>query len=254
MKSIDNHEVALNLVYYKWLRLYKVFDPNSQQIFNYNLFRFFGIIYIIFVQCSFVFGSLGFFLETNHTYDITAQMSFWYFVICNASCTLKFIVIIYKATDMWNLLNVLEIKFFKSKSLYCLENTKTLKENKTKISQFTIYFLICLFIIFLLWVTYPLIINTSKKLNENPNELYNNILSLWYPVTIKIYNQFFYFFYFFEFGIMLYYIYSLLVDNFLICLGLIIAIQSKILTQAFANIGRQVKPHTVTKVYGKIIS
>lgn len=248
MKSIDNHEVALNLSYYKWLLLYNVFDPNGKTIFNYNLSHFIGIIIVIFVQCFFVFGLLGFFLETNRTYDVTARMSFWYYVICNGSCTLKLVVLMCKATETWNLLNVLEIKFLNSP--YCLENTRKLKEQKIKLSKFTVYFLICCCIIFVLWASFPIVTNVNK----NPNAFYNNILNLWYPVTIKIYNQYFYFFYFIEFMIIFYYSYSLLVDNFLVCLGLVIAFQYKILAQAFANIGRQDKSYTATKTYGKIIS
>lgn len=85
MKSINNHGMVLNLAFYKLLRLYNVFDPNGKTFFNYNLSRFTGFIYIIFVQCFIFFGTLDFFLETEHTIDITAKMTIWYIMICNVS-------------------------------------------------------------------------------------------------------------------------------------------------------------------------
>lgn len=252
MKSINNHEVALNLEYYKWVLWYNVFDPNGKKIFNYNLSHFIGFIIIIFVQCSIFIGIWGFFLETKNTIDITAQMSFWYLVICNVSCTLKYAVFMYKATETWNLLNVVDIKFLKSR--YCRKNIRKLKECKTKISQFTNYVSCFCCVIFVLWVIYPLVTNTNKKLNENPNELYKNILSLRYPVTTNTYNQYFYFFYVVEFGIIIYFAYSILVDNFVVCTCFIIATQYKILTQGFKNIGRQDKHYIANKTNSKIIS
>lgn len=252
MKSINNHEVALNLTYYKWILWYNVFDPNGKKIFNYNLSHFIGFIIIIFVQCSIFFGTWGFFWETKNTIDITAQMTFWFFMITNISCTLKYVVFIYKATETWNLLNVVKFKFLKSR--YCFENIRKLKDCKTKISQFSNYVFCFLSIIFILWVIYPLVTNTNKKFNENPNEFYKNILSLRYPVTINTYNQYFYFFYVVEFGIITYFAYNILVDNFVICICLIIATQYKILTQAFINIGRQEKHYIDDKINSKIIS
>lgn len=252
MKPLDNNEVALNLGFYKWIRLYNVFNPNEKKIFNYNLSHFTGFIIIIFVQCSIFFATLGFFLEKKNTIGIISQMTFWFFYITNISCAMKFIVIIYKATDIWNLLNVVEIKFLKSR--HCRENTKKLEKCKTNISQFSNYVFGSCSILFLLWAIYPLVTNTNKKLNETPNQLYKNILSLWYPVTINIYNQYFYLFYGVEFVIITYFAYSILVDTFVVCICLIMTTQYKILTKAFAIIGRQNKPNTLNKTNSKIIS
>lgn len=149
-------------------------------------------------------------------------------------------------------MNVVEIQFLKNR--HCRENTRKLEECKRKISQFSNYVFGSSGIIFILWAIYPLFTNTSKKLDENPNQFYKNILSLWYPVTVNTYNRYFYCFYVVEFGIIIYFAYSLLVDNFVVYIGLVIVIQSKILTQAFVNIGRQDKHNIANKTNSKIIS
>lgn len=198
------------------------------------------------------FEVLDFFFSMKYTNGFTDQMMFWFYFITNVLCTLKFCVFINRASDVWNILNIANIHFFKSQQ--CRENKRKLNECKTKILKISKYVFYLYFTVIILWVIAPLVANAKKKLNQNQNGFYKNILNLWYPVTINTFNQYFYFFYITEFVVVICLRYSIFIDNFILCFSLFINTQYKILTQAFSNIGQQDKSNTDNTTNGRIIS
>jgi len=237
MRAFENDEVAFNLRFYKWMRLYHIIDPNDKRIFNYHFHRLTIVLMVIAVQIFFFFGMIGVFMEIEDTIDTTANIMLLFIFICNLVCALKMIIIITKAENIWNLLHVTRVQFLKSQ--HCQKNRRKLEEFKNKLSLFFKYVICIFFMTFILWAIYPLIANIGIKKNENGNERYENIFNLRYPVDINTYNQYFCIFYVIEIVITLYFIISVVFDTFILSICLVIIVQYEILQEAFASIGNQ---------------
>lgn len=239
MNPIENQQVAINLALYKWFRLYHIFDPNSMQICGYHFYRITGVLFTIVVQCCILFGLLGCFVEMEDTIDGFDLFVFIFFNLINFLSVLKICVFLYEANKTWDLLDLTYIHFLKSK--HCEKHTKKLELVRDKSIKLTNFVFGSAAITFVIWMIYPLVTNSFLIKTGNPlNRRYQNIFNLRYPVSIHIYNQYYYVFFGIEVIVGIFQLYSsVLIDTFLVSLCWVLITQYEILKNAFENVGNE---------------
>lgn len=237
MSAFENDEVLIPLAFFKWTHLYHLIDPKGNRIFNYHIHRLGIVLFIVAAQFVLLFGTVGVFLEMEDTVDATANIMLLAVFFAYIAAVLKISIIIIKAENIWNLLNVTRIQFLNSQ--HCRKYKRKLEEFKKTCLLVLKYIIGFYSVIFLTWVIYPLIANINIKINGNGSERLEDIYYLRYPVNTNTFNQYFWFFYTIEIFMTLLLIISTVIDTLILFICLVIIVQYEILQEAFASIGNQ---------------
>lgn len=238
MSSFTIHEVAFNLVLFKRLRFYHIFDPNSARFYNHNIYRLIYVISTLFVIGINLYGLLGFIVKMEDTVE---EIKLIQILFVHMHCFLSFIkmgVCIYNADKIWDLLDVTRTNFMKS--IQCSKHMKILNEYQKSSIKITNFLYVLLKITVLLWMVFPLLFNIRSlmKTSRDCAQRYDNVFNFRFPVTINVYNYYFSFFYIIETTVLLVIAYSLLlIDTLLISIVYVLIAQYEILTLAFKYIG-----------------
>jgi len=237
---VQNDKISVYLSPLKRFGFYKLFDQKNLKIFNCNAYSFFYIICVIFALIIDIITILSLFLEEKVDYGTLSILLFVY--ICSISCTLNNLVLLYKANVVWDLFDITQCDFLKSRN--CGKHINRMNkylELSTKIVNKLFRFYTT---IYYTWLVYPLIYNMVMT-SENQDQRYENIFNMKFPVSTSTYNQYYLIFYLLEL-FLLTYIYSnvTMVSIFIILFyGAIIA-QYEILRRALKSIGHEDKPNT----------
>lgn len=239
MGLLKDEEVSINLALFKRYRFYHIFDPNSPKILNYNIYKLVNIVFIVIVTIFTIYSTLGFVIETGDTVDsIDITLTMFIYTV-TALSFLKICVFLYKADHVWDLFDFTRLDFMTSNR--CQDYIAVLHKYRNVSIKITNVFQNYFTGVFVTWLFAPLIFNTFIGI-DNPNQRYQNIFNLRYPVNTSFYNQNFNVFYLIEIALGLFILYySVIVDNFLISMCLSTIAQYEVLYLAFESIGHEDK-------------
>lgn len=229
MRSLNEHDVLINLSQFKRYCFYQLFDPNSKTIFNYNAYRIYNIVFIVIIQACIIYSAIGLYMKTDTVDDISILLILFNYFNTILSM-LKISVFIYKSDQIWDFIDLTRLDFLTS--VRCRDNDKILHERREKLIKVTNFIFILAIIVFAIWMLFPSVI--EKK----PNERRQNIFNMLYPVSVVEYNQYFYFFYLIEIlmGVFILY-YTTMIDIFIVSFCWVTIAQYEVLGRAFESIG-----------------
>jgi len=234
----NDHTAAINFKILKQFGFYQMFESNTKKIFGWNVYQFSFITLIAVTQCLIVFGSCGFLFELDDTINnidlllIIFSNSFNYLIVS------KVIKLMFNKSKIQQLLNVIDLKFLKSKQ--CRDNIKIFYKHRNKILQLTKLYFNFSVLVMIQWIFYPIIIN-SFILNKTDNRRLENIINKRYPIAVNTYNQYYALFYVIETIIAVTSLYLVsIIDILLLPIGWAIIVQYKILAISFKNIGHNI--------------
>lgn len=247
-EKFNGRKVALNLTMYKQLGFYQLLDPNGPKIYGYHIYSTVLKTFLIAVQFISIFGVLGFFIEMNDTVGAdNKKTSSFEIIVILTNCTLsslKMYTLLSNADVIWNMFDITCINF-----LQCVQNSEIITKKLVKrCVQSTIITSLIAYSFFggmILWIMGPWFIANethSDPLNNIVSRRHENIINIKFPVTVKIYNQYFFAFYIMEIAIGFCIVYgSILVDAFLMSFCWIISAQYQSVTSAYKAFGHDLK-------------
>lgn len=236
MKSFKPHEVAFNLVLFKKLRYYHIFNTNSTKVLNYNVYRLGLVALTTIVLCVTVFGLLGFVTKMEDVVDDIVLLQIISAEIHNFLSLFKLNMCLYHANKIWDVLSVTRIDFLTSKQ--CSNHINILHRYRNTSIKIT-YFLSFIYVLTTsVWLITPLLFNTFMGTPEAERiRRYDNIFNFRFPVTINTYNHYYFLFYFTEGIIILFIGYGIfIIDLLLISISYVLIAQYEIHAQAFNSI------------------
>lgn len=242
MKSLQNHEVIINLELFKKWRFYQLFDPKSPKIFNCNVYKLLSVISSVAVFLFNSFSLMTFFDKDHKHYvehiDLLLSMCVYFNCILTY---LKIGIFVNKTDQVWNLFDLTRFDFLTSKP--CRKNSKPLINNRKKAIKFLNLFYYYFVVMFIIWTILPILLN----IYEDATDHFENIYNLEFPVNMDFYNKHFYMFYFME-VIQASYIcyYTIMIDLFLISFCWATIAQYQVLTKSFEGIGYEDKYENMT--------
>lgn len=239
MNSFETNEMVVNLELFKALRIFHLFNPKAgPKIFNFNVYRLATILVTATVLCIVVYGSSGLIVgtELKNNMDSLTKVQFVGTYVIVIQAVLKAAIITYNADKFWELLHLGRINFLSEKcSKYIGIFYKYRKISMISTKCITILGVVIIF----MWTLFPLVINVYNMNKSDTLILrYENILNLFYPVTLSVYNQYYFVFYFMENIVNLFYSYVIIVTNIiLISFFLVLISQYETIFMAFENVG-----------------
>lgn len=236
MELLRNEDIVINMALFKRSYFCHLFNPNSRKILNYNAYRFIGVVFFVIVLSIVMYSGIGFYERAKEKLNIadtiTLQIVFsYFFIFINL---IKIHTFLYKADKIWNLFKQTRLDVLKS--YLCQRHIKILLENRKKIIVITNLFFGFGIILVSLWILLPLVYNKFVKIN-NANQRYLNPINFEFPVTTKVFNQYYYIFYVAESLILFLWYFSLLIDTFIWSICWMLNSQYEVIALAFANVG-----------------
>lgn len=244
MKSeqlFDGRRVAFSLSPYKQLGFYQILDPNGPHLYGYHILSTILKIFLLFVQCITIFGVLGFFIEIEDDEVNYDESNTFEIIIILTNCTLsslKIYTLLSNAKLIWKFFDLTCVDFLKSSQHNNGIRTKFTKRCKRS-TTITNWIARCFLMGMILWFMGPFIANNKQfEPLHIARGRYQNIINIKFPVTVNIYNKYYYVFYFMEISIGFCIVYgSVLVDAFLMSFCWIIAAQYQSITTSYEIFG-----------------
>lgn len=245
MNSFENDEVAFNLALFKRLRFYHIFAPHSPKIFNYNAYQL-GLTIVIIPSFFFnmIFGSVGFFIKMEDSINDIGIYQIIFTYLNYFLSFFKLYMFIYYANEIWDLFGVTRITFMTSK--HCLEHIDILHKYRRMSIKITNFLSISITLTVLSWWAFPIIVNNFLNAKSDdviqPIQRNENVINFRYPLSIKDYNQYFYFIYVIEATTGVIIEYGILItDVILISISYVLIAHYEIHKIAFTDIGLKKK-------------
>lgn len=227
----------VNFTLFKLIGVYQMVDPNTQKIFGFNVYHFVNIVFITFTTIMTILGLSGFFYKVQNNNYNTSEVDIIFIIfstVCITIGNLKIIIIIFKARQLWNMMEITD-KSFLSNTFYRRNYHKILKCGDLLSKFFNLYFSFVL-ITLTSYAIVPIVLNArSIDATQNTETIQKmNIINLRYPFTTEIYNTFFKIFYASECIILFYTGFGVFaLDLFSMTLLMVISYQYKLLASAF---------------------
>lgn len=241
MGATQNDRSSINLALYKRFGFYQLFDPSSPKMFNINIYRLINVLFLIVIQILTAYSVAGFFvglMDQLSDIDLFLMIMFYYNSVLSL---LKIIIILYKADQMWELIEITRSDFLTSAR--CSKHINILYGYRDKLIKITSILNCIAIFTFLLWIILPIVFNTFA-VNDDPDLRINSIVNLPFPGSTKLYNRFYWLFYFMEVALGIFNMYyTLLIDTFIMSLCWTIMGQYDMVSEAFVNIGNEDDKH-----------
>jgi len=213
-------------------------DPHCQKIFGFNVYHFVNVVFIVFTTSMTILGLSGFFYKvhnTNYNNSNVDTIFIIFYVVCITIGNFKIIIIIYKARQLRDMLEITDESFL-SNTFYKRNYYKIVKCGGLLSKFFNLYFSFLL-ITLTSYAIVPIVLNAHSinGTTQNTETIKKmNIINLKYPFTVETYNAFFKIFYASE-CIMLFYIgfgvFAL--DLLSMTILMVISAQYKLIASAF---------------------
>lgn len=238
-KMFNGRPVVLNLSMYKQLGFYQLLDPKGPHIFGYHIYRTVIKIFLLIVQFITIFGAIGLFIDEEDSGATFGKSYSFEIIIILTNCilsSLKMYMLVSNSNIIWNLFELTCVDFLK-----CSQHSKSITANFVKrckkSTTITKWIARSFLIGLILWMMGPFI--TDKKYEEpNASHRYLNIINLKFPVTVNIYNDYYFVFYLMEVAVGFCIVYgSVLVDAFLMSFCWVISAQYQSVTKAYETLG-----------------
>jgi len=245
MGKVEVDEVAINLRLLKLCRFYHMFDPNSAKFLNLNVYRFLCIVFTAVIMCILLLGHVEMFINKNDTLSDIDSLKLMFTNIHYYLCVVKISVFLYKENTVWDLFDISRLDFFKSKM--CRKNINMLYDCRDWIIKATNYFIFIILVLCIQWMLIPLVMNAF---DDTVNIRNGNIIIICFPVSIQIYNQYYFILNVIELLLVFFSGYTvIIIDILIMSFCWIIIILYQILTESFADVGYANKPKSGKKKY-----
>lgn len=244
MDSLQNHEAAFNLAFYKRFCFYQIFDPNTPKMFGYNIYKVNHAVIMVTVLCSIVYITSGFFMEKVDKIGNIELLMIVFFFLNMVLALIKMTIFFQKPEEVWSLMNIARVDFLTSR--LCRKNMNILKDFRDKSIRITNMLNWFAIFAYTVWLMIPLILKMSITLD--PNQRTQSIFNLPFPVKTDTFNNYYWLFYTWELflGYFILY-YTTILDTFVMSLCWVIMGQYDVLTAAFSNVGDD-ENHKIGKV------
>jgi len=239
MNADKVNDIPNDVTTFKILRFYHMFNPKTTKIYNYNIYQLAVIVTSGFILCISFYGLLGFFIKMEDTVDDIGLFQIIYAHLQIFLSIFKIIMLIYNADKIWHLLDITRPNFITNKL-----NQKDIKiqhDIHHRIKNFSNFLCILFTFVIILWSIFPFIFNSFTIKSSETIQRFENVINLRFPVTTKVFNDYYYFFYVMEVSMITFVGYTIIIfDTFLIIYisNVFIALY-KINMQAFKIIGHQ---------------
>lgn len=236
MNSLGNNDVAFNLALFNKLRFYHIFEPNGTKIFNYNAYKIACVISIVYILSVNIWGLLGIMYTSGDEMDEIGFMQLLYSHLHCLQTSFKIAVCIYKADEIWDVLDVTRVNFMNSAR--CSKHIRILHEGRDTSIKITNFLYGFITLTIFVWFAFPLFVNVTTANGVINGRRYENILNFRFPVTTQSYNRHYVWFYAAEVIVTIYLGYSILnIDILLISLVYVFIAQYEMHARAFEDVG-----------------
>lgn len=154
------------LTLFKQIRLYQMFNPNNDKIFDVNVYRLICSTIVLAIECVLIYGATGIFFSgmTDDKDAINDILKFHlgFFYLINAHCLLKVIILVRQAHDIWPLLDVVRTQFLTSQN--CQEHVHVLQKQRVLSRKITIFLCVLSIASSIQWALFPLVVNYTAKI------------------------------------------------------------------------------------------
>lgn len=219
-------------------RLYHMFDPDAAEFRGRNAYRLACVLLIAFVQCSCMFGTLGFVAGTadgtvSHVDAFLVAMS----QVQVHQCTVKIALLLARADTVWSALDVARLRFLRSRP--CRDRADMLHRYRDRAAHNARLYVTLIAAVFGQWIAFPLAYNAFAAPLTRPAA----VLGWRYPVTARAGHRYYAAFYALESVICLFCLYCVVVvDTLLVSLGWAVVAQYRVVCAAFGAVGRAPPP------------
>lgn len=240
MNALKPENVAVNLPLFKLLGLHRILDPNnSKTVFNLLSFNVYRLM--IDVATSIKLAVLlvtllnNFAKMQNDTIDDLQTIQMLFFYTMNFRSILMSFVCMFKATDIWNLFGVTRMNFLTAQ--HCRKHVRVLQECRKTSIKISNCFIIFQISVVIIWCVFPFTVTTDPLDADSRKE---NIGNLLFPVTARIYNEYYSLFYVIEFLIVMHvlYFFSMFIVYF-ISFSCVFIAQYDIIALAYKDVGNK---------------
>lgn len=185
-------EYAINLTLFKIIGFYQIFDPNSPELFGFNIYQLiYASIEIISIIMVFI-GLSGMLIKVDgsHKYSLKEFLLVLFSIACNTNGSLRTVVTIYNASCLRNLFDVVRLSFLTNS--HCKRNQKKLVECERSFKRTFVWYYLLFIVMAVVWITMPLLIlinedaEISKKTQNNNNRKCHQIELFCYRKNIHV--------------------------------------------------------------------
>lgn len=197
------------------------------------------IILLTAVQgCINLCGLLGFFVQMEDTLDDIELLQLLFANLSYFLSAFKIIICVYNANKIQDLLEVTRINFITSAQ--CTKHVHILLKYRDMSIKITNCLSVSFAVVLLGWWICPLIFNRFVLKSNDEIVRYENVVNYRFPLTIAVYNDYFWIFYLMEVALGVFLAYAILItDCLLISISCVLIAHYEIHALAFENIGHE---------------
>lgn len=234
MDVLNDNEVIINMKLLKQSRFYSLIDPNGKRILGYSIYRLVFIIIFITVHTLVVYSNLGLFVEVNYELSNIEFFLIIFADLLNFLTFYKTCILLYYVDKIMDLFDVTQINFLTSK--HCRKNKDILYGYRNTINKFTNFYCIFCMVVIFQWIVFAFLGHVFAT-DKNADNRIPSVINMPFPVSIRVFNQYYGIFFVFEsvMGIFLLYC-VLMIDTYLLSYGWIIIAQYEVVALAFKGI------------------
>lgn len=239
MNEFESKCVAINLPLFRFYCLHRLLNPNIKSIFDFNAYRL--IIFVITLITLLMTLVVWFSTLTDDvtTNDDVQMMQLLLIYTVYFRTVLIVITCVYKANDIWNLFDVTRVNFLTAGD--CQKHIHVLHKYRKLSIQITNFISLFLIETDIVWILSPFVLNGSSSSPPHEADVINqrnrSILDLSFPVSVYVYNNYYFAFYAMELLFLMQMAYVNLVFNiYFISFCCVFIAQYKIISLTFENI------------------
>lgn len=248
----EARDVAFNSQLFNMLRFVQLFDPNGPTFLNFNFHRLIGVLSIVTILCITVIGTLGFAVESEDPVDNIGLLLLLFVFLHDFLSIIKISFFIWKTEKIWELFDLARMNFIENRQ--CLKYITILSACRNRSVTITNFLCGYATAIIVLWFVYPLGANAFMVMHDVRDQRFENVFNLRYPVTIYVYNSYYFVFYAIEVVLGMFIVYGIIIFNcILISFSCIIIGHCEIYTLAFENVWNKPIPRQGKFISAKLI-
>uniref|UniRef100_A0A2S2QCK4 Uncharacterized protein n=1 Tax=Sipha flava TaxID=143950 RepID=A0A2S2QCK4_9HEMI len=237
MDAMKDNEYIFNLKLSKLIGLYQILDPNTIQIFGYNVYHI-GIVFVsLYMMAISLLSLIRFYYLINNINEYT----FYLGCVLNYmfSCY-KIIQIVYCSNDIWKCTDITSIRFLS----YQYYDKSIFKNWQVRSIRLTKIYVSLSFIVTLFWLIISKSLSknifTSKNLDGSLSKYRMNIFNLYLIASDETYNRYFNLFYLIELIVGVAFMYfSTLFDVLMVMMCFSFLCQLETICDAMKSLGHQ---------------
>lgn len=226
----DNFMISMKMM--KRLGFYQMVNTRALQVFGVNIIKLLTLIQIV------IFCIVFYMIIVNLCYfsnDLIYVENYLNLLISDILTTFKLYYLIKYSDRIWNCIKLTSVEYFS----YKYHDRNILETGKKQSKYYANLNLYLWIAIGPIWIMSPLLTNESSVDVVQSNEVYHyraNIFNFMYPATDKFYNENFTVYYIVEIAILIIWIYSIVIfDYLMISICIVIIFELKTIVHSYSS-------------------